>query len=394
MKPNLTIGMAHHTDYYGLWGTLQSLCWHQDAATMENVEFVIAENSVPVSTKEGGHREAARGLVQNFFKKEHGVHGAHFIEMPPHSGTTQTRQAIFDNATSDNILVMDCHVFIKAGAIAKLIRQFTNDKQKAIYSGPMHYDNRTGFETHFEDQWRGGMWGTWATAWVCDKCGKHLSLTKENEKAVPITLEMNHKRIDGRCEGCSRKMPNEVVWHGHEHHFKKAGFLPAGENDTDQPFETPGMGLGLFACRKADWPGFVTGAAGFGAEELCIHEAMRNEVGGKSICLPWLRWLHRFGRPDGVPYTLLNQSKVRNYCLWFQRLGRDFEPIRKHMVEEAVLISPEDWERCAQNPISFLDGIPGRHGEHVQRAEIPQRTDSQGDRNLRKSVVSTKVSSF
>ena len=73
--------------------------------------------------------------------------------------------------------------------------------------------------------------------------------------------------------------------------------------------EAPGMGLGLFACRKADWPGFVTGAAGFGAEELCVHEAMRNEVGGKSICLPWLRWLHSFGRPDGVPSMAWTRSR-------------------------------------------------------------------------------------
>ena len=60
MKPELTIGMAHHTDYYGLWATIQSLLWHQPASVMHNVEFVIAENSVPVPTQEGGHREAAK----------------------------------------------------------------------------------------------------------------------------------------------------------------------------------------------------------------------------------------------------------------------------------------------------------------------------------------------
>jgi hypothetical protein len=257
---------------------------------------------------------------------------------------------------------MDCHVFVKPRAIGRLIKWFDeNPARKAILSGPMHYDNREMFSTHFADQWRGTMWGTWASAWMCKACDHHFSIEQVDGMAIPITLEMNHRSIS-KCN-CGRSFPATAVeWPQHEQHFMAAGFRPAAESDEDPEFEIPGMGLGLFACRKSDWPGFVEGAAGFGAEELCIHEAMRQD-GGVALCLPWLRWLHRFARPDGVPYTLLNASKVRNYCLWFQRLGRDFEPIRKHMIEESGLMSPQDWERCAADPMGFTDGIPGRKVE-------------------------------
>jgi hypothetical protein len=39
------------------------------------------------------------------------------------------------------------------------------------------------------------------------------------------------------------------------------------------------------------------------------------------FCLPFLRWVHRFARPNGVPYQLQLWDKVRNYVIGHQELG-------------------------------------------------------------------------
>ena len=79
--------------------------------------------------------------------------------------------------------------------------------------------------------------------------------------------------------------------------------------DTDEPdlgldgppFEIPMQGMGAFACRREAWPGFNPRFGGFGGEEGYIHEKFR-QAGGRTLCLLFPRWAHRFGRPAGVPY--------------------------------------------------------------------------------------------
>ena len=91
--------------------------------------------------------------------------------------------------------------------------------------------------------------------------------------------------------------------------------MSAGE---DEPFEIPMQGLGLFFVRKAAWLKFNKHARGFGGEEGYIHEKYRKN-GHKTLCLPFLKWLHRFGRPDGVKYPLTLNNKLRNYILEEER---------------------------------------------------------------------------
>ena len=61
---------------------------------------------------------------------------------------------------------------------------------------------------------------------------------------------------------------------------------------------------------------------------------MNFTFGRKTICLPFLRWLHRFGRPDGIKYELTVDNKVRNYVFEFMELGLDFKPLRHHFITE------------------------------------------------------------
>jgi len=105
-----------------------------------------------------------------------------------------------------------------------------------------------------------------------------------------------------------------------------------GANPDNEPFEIPAQGLGLFACRKDSWLGFNPNFRGFGGEEGYIHEKYRL-MGKKTLCLPFLRWVHRFGRPNGVRYPLTIENKIRNYFIGHLELGKDVTPVIEHFKE-------------------------------------------------------------
>ncbi len=89
------------------------------------------------------------------------------------------------------------------------------------------------------------------------------------------------------------------------------------------------QGLGLFSCRRAAWPGFNPHFRGFGGEEGYLHQKFRNR-GQRCLCLPWLRWVHRFGRPDGVPYPVDWRDRIVNYLIGHREVGLDETPVLEH----------------------------------------------------------------
>ncbi|MCI5221349.1 MAG: hypothetical protein D3924_01360 [Candidatus Electrothrix sp. AR4] len=105
-----------------------------------------------------------------------------------------------------------------------------------------------------------------------------------------------------------------------------------GDDPAGEPFDIPMQGVGLFACRRTAWPGFNPRFYGFGADEGYIHEKFR-QAGGRTLCLPFLRWLHRFNRPMGVPYPVRWKDRIHNYLLGFDELGLDTAPVREHFTE-------------------------------------------------------------
>ncbi len=92
------------------------------------------------------------------------------------------------------------------------------------------------------------------------------------------------------------------------------------------------QGLGVFGCRRAVWPGFNPRFRGFGGEEGYIHEKFRQK-GGRTLCLPFLRWMHRFSRPMGVPYVNRWEDRVRNYMIGFRELGLPTAGLEQHFQE-------------------------------------------------------------
>jgi len=164
---------------------------------------------------------------------------------------------------------VDCHVFVVPGALKLLLDYLDVHRDtRDLLQGPLLYDDLTTVSTHFRPEWRSGMYGVW-------------------EKSA------------------------------------------AGVDIDAAPFDIPMQGLGLFACRRAAWPGFNPEFRGFGGEEGYIHEKFRR-AGGRTLCLPFLRWMHRFARPLGTPYLNRWEDRLRNYLIAFRELGLDTAPVTEH----------------------------------------------------------------
>ncbi|HUZ00003.1 MAG TPA: glycosyltransferase [Thermomicrobiaceae bacterium] len=195
--------------------------------------------------------------------------GGRYVRATGVVGTAAARERIFAEAHGAAVLVCDAHVLLAPGAIARLRAYYREHPDTPdLLQGPLVYDDLRSISTHFDPVWREQMWGVWAT--------------------------------DDR------------------------GLDPRGE-----PFEIPMQGLGVFSCRRDAWPGFNPAFRGFGGEEGYLHEKFRRR-GGRCLCLPWLRWVHRFGRPAGVPYPLTVDDKLRNYLIGHGELGLDLTPIVEH----------------------------------------------------------------
>ena len=131
--------------------------------------------------------------------------------------------------------------------------------------------------------------------------------------------------------------------------------------DPDAPaFEIPMQGLGVFACRRAAWPGFNPRLRGFGGEEGYIHEKVRR-AGGRTLCLPFLGWTHRFNRPFGPRYPVSVEDRVRNYLLVHDELGLDPGPAIAHLEQEFgaehVRSLVDRVEQELRGPFHFFDAI-------------------------------------
>ncbi len=186
--------------------------------------------------------------------------------------STSTRNEVFKNATGKYTICLDSHVLIEAGGVRALLEYYEkNPDTKNLVQGPLWYDDLKSISTHFDPVWRDVMYGIWATDMVAYEKG--------------------------------------------------------------EPFEIPMMGLGLFSCRTEIWPGFNDKFKGFGGEEGYIHEKIRR-AGGKCICLPQLKWNHRFGRPNGVPYPNILEERVWNYCVgWLEILKDPSHPFIEELVK-------------------------------------------------------------
>ena len=186
--------------------------------------------------------------------------------------STASRDLVFREAAGDFVLCVDSHVFFPAGALSRFVDYCrAHPDTNDLLQGPLIGDDFHPQAACFKPVWCVGMYGQWES--------------------------------DARAD-----------------------------NVDSPPFEILMQGLGVFGCRREAWPGFNPRLAGFGGEEGYIHEKIRR-AGGRNLCLPFLRWLHRFERPIGVRYTLTNDDRVRNYLLIYDELALDPAPVIDHFTD-------------------------------------------------------------
>jgi len=184
---------------------------------------------------------------------------------------------VFEEAQGDYVLCIDCHVFLVPGSLKKLIDYYSIfPNTKDLIQGPLMHDDLKGFSTHFKPEWSQGMFGTWDT----------------NQEAL----------------------------------------------DKGDPFEIQMQGTGLLSCKKEHWVGFNPEFRGFGGEEWYIQEKFR-QYGGNVLCLPFLKWMHRFGRPNEPQYPLEMYDRIKNYIIgWMELYGNKKDErvlsIIEHFVEQ------------------------------------------------------------
>lgn len=378
--PLLTIGMAHHNDWAGVWSTIQGIRLN-NLELMRETEFVVINNS-PETT---GTAEAIRNLLAKCATQ--GV-PAKYVELTT-KGTSPARNAIFQHATGTYVAAMDCHLQFHPQSFRLLMEYYrAHPDTRDLLSGPLIDDTLASFSTHFRDTWDDGMWGQWAQAWQC-QCspqGSYFDLERvEFESgtvlAMPRRLQLGNIPLN-HCEACGKSIP-DVSWNQHEQTYLKRGFVPVGIN-PGPAFEIPGQGLGFFSCRRDAWLGFNEHARAFGAEELSIHELYRQK-GHKSLCLPGVFWNHNFYKErHGVPgYPNTNYDKARNYVLWRRQLGMPVDdihahfvttPIRRHLQENPprtlFFITPSAWDALMEDPINNVEDPGPRKLAAEQAAAI------------------------
>ncbi|WP_375568643.1 glycosyltransferase [Ahrensia marina] len=252
----LTIGMATFDDYDGVYFTLQSLRLHHPEI-MDQSELLVIDNNPT-----GPCAEALKAF-------ENRIANYRYVPFAATTGPSASKAKIFDEATGDFVLVVDCHVLLAPGALARLDRYFQdNPDTNDLLQGPMVRDDLSSVYTHWAPSWRRGIFGTWV----------------EDDR---------------------------------------------GKDPDAEPFDIPMQGAGLFACRAEAWPGFNPLFRGFGGEEGYLHEKFRQN-GGRALCLPFLRWVHRFRRPMGIPYPLVWEDRIRNYLIGHKELGLPIDSIIVH----------------------------------------------------------------
>lgn len=230
---------------------------------MFHPECIDDINFVVVDGNPGSRHGQACEQLVSKLTNRHGNNGL-YVKNVSCPGTA-SRNYVFQYAKTPYVLCVDSHVMIEPGAIKRLLNYYDqNPECDDLLQGPLLDDNGKTFATRMDPVWEYNMLGRW----VVDE----------------------------------------------------------SQIDAPEPYEVELMGLGLFSARKESWLKFNERFRGFGGEEGYIHKKYRKH-GRKTLILPWLKWNHRFERPNGVPYKNDYHDRIKNYMYGWAELGEDPQEI-------------------------------------------------------------------
>lgn len=215
-----------------------------------------------------------------------------------HIKGTGVRDLIFREARTEWVMCVDCHVLLAPGALARFLDYAdTHPRSRDLLQGPMLNDDLCTVQTHMDPVFN-NLFGVW---------------------------------------GCD----------------------PRGMDPDAPPFEIGMQGLGLFACRKEAWLGFNPRMRGHGGEEGYIHKKYR-AAGARVLCLPFLRWTHRFARPHGVSYPVDAAERCHNYLMAWEEAGMAVEPVLDYYREtcgDVVERWLADYTAEKAHPLNYFDAL-------------------------------------
>jgi hypothetical protein len=372
MTKKLTIGMAHYDDFDGVYFTIQALQLYHNSP---DIEFLVVDNK-PIIKKEEGRE---RNVIKDFITSS--VSNGRYIKYDDTHGTSAPRDLVFREAAGKAVMCVDCHVLLVPNAINRLLEWYDhNPNNKDLLTGPLISDDTHNFHTHFDLVWNDGMWGTWGGAWSC-KCGQHFTVQDNKSKAAYHDL-LSFDLLGDNCT-CGSPFPH-INYAGCSKRLLDAGFKILARDGDDPPFEIPAQGLGLFSCNKDAWLGFNKNFNGFGGEEGYIHIKYR-QAGHRCLLLPFLGWMHRFDRVNGVKYPCIYYDRIRNYVVGHQELNLSIDDIYQEFCESSIDengkkghgISQKDWDYLITDPIGhkYTQPVVGQTLEQIYNQTKSQPRD-------------------
>lgn len=191
-----------------------------------------------------------------------------YIPYSKKQGISAARNEVFNQAEGEYILCLDCHVILEPNGVDHLLDYLTLKlKPRDLITGPAVMADCKTIETHQAKQWSTWGYGVWRS-------------TDDLE---------------------------ERTW----------------------PFEIEQSGLAVFCSSKESFPGFHPDAKGFGCVESVFCEKYRRN-GNKVLCLPQLKWYHRYEKHSKKPYGVRDYEVARNHILEFRSVDWDIQTVINH----------------------------------------------------------------
>jgi hypothetical protein len=247
-QATLTVGMACYDDYQGVFFSLASL---MNGPFKKLINEVIILDNNPDSEDGKLTATLGGGVVRYITHTE--------------KKSTSIRSELFNLATSDYVLVIDCHVLLNPDGADKLQQFLLEPITDDLYHGILVDHMGNDWASHMDPVWNELFFGKW-----------------------------------------TEKTRRDNI-----------------------PFEIPMHGMGLFMAAKRSWPGFSKHFRSWGGEEGYIHQKYRN-AGHKVMCLPWIRWVHRFKRVGNHTFPNPVRDKLFNYLVGWKETGLDVGELIGH----------------------------------------------------------------
>lgn len=163
--PELSITMACHDDYPGVWMTIMDLLMHH-ADDMEGVEIVVGDNNP----------DSEQGKLTRKFCI--GTEGVRYFPIRDVQGSSLPKDRVIRQARGTAVLHLDCHVLLEPGVVGRLKQHYRDQPETTeLITGPILHRPGIVNDTHQVLTWRGGNLGIWA---------KHSPATKADGELFEI----------------------------------------------------------------------------------------------------------------------------------------------------------------------------------------------------------------